>query len=46
MEIIAAVEVDAEAVMIDDDEGRALAETTALVTIAFGAIEDEVALID
>jgi hypothetical protein len=46
LEITAAVEVDAEAVMIADDEGRALAKTTALEVIAFGAIEDEVALTD
>jgi hypothetical protein len=44
--IAATVEVDAEAVMIADDERAALAKTTALVTIAFGAIEGEVALTD
>jgi hypothetical protein len=46
LEIIAAVEVDAEAVTTTDDEGAALAKTTGLEVIAFGAIEDEVALID
>ena len=46
MEIIAAVEVDVEAVVTTDDEGTTLAKTTALEATAFGAIEDEVALID
>jgi hypothetical protein len=46
LERIAAVEVDAEAVTTADDEGAAFAKTTPLVAIAFGAIEDEVALID
>jgi hypothetical protein len=46
LEIIAAVEVDAEAVITADDEGAAFAKTIAVVAAAFGAIEDAVALID
>jgi hypothetical protein len=46
LEIIAAVEVDAEAVTTADDEGAAFAKSTALDAITFGAIEDEVALTD